>query len=101
MISWFKKKNLPHPQPCNLYAITTGTYVGEMIVLIKEDQENFYFLSIPKNFNRVIPKEKVEFGFKNGIIEFVKKIPKKVNELITAQFKKNENSHDRRQQPNP
>lgn len=49
----------------------------------------------------MIPKEKVEFGFKNNIIEFVKIIPKPVNDLIIAQFNKNENSDNRRQQPDP
>jgi hypothetical protein len=96
MNSWFKNNN--HPQKQNIYAITTGTYVGEMIVLVKEDDEHFYFLSIPKNINRQIPKDKVDFGFKNGIIDFVEKIPKPVNEIIIAQFNKNENSDNRRQQ---
>lgn len=82
-----------HIKQCSIYAVTTGTYVGEMLVLVREDKDSFHFLSIPKNINRQIPKEKIEFGLEHSIIEFVQRLPEDVNNVIVAQFNKNENSN--------
>lgn len=93
MMNFFKKT---HPKKRHAYAITTGDYVGEIFVFIKENGEQYEFLSIPKNINRIVPKEKFEFGLEASIIEYVECIPRSVFKIIKAQFKSNENINNRR-----
>jgi hypothetical protein len=79
-----------HPDKRNTYAITTGDYVGEMFIYIKSTDTHYEFLSIPKNINRSVPKEKFELGLQSNIIEFVERIPRSVYRVIRAQFISNE-----------
>ncbi|NBP16838.1 hypothetical protein EBU95_21035 [bacterium] len=85
-----------HPIKQHAYAVVTGKYAGEMLVMVGEDKDNFHFLSLPKNNNRIIPKEKFEFGLKHSIIDHVEALPKFVFKVISEQFKYNENSNNRR-----
>jgi len=77
-----------------VYAVTTGDYVGEMFVCVEETEETFKFLSIPKNINRYVPKEKFDFGMNYDIIEYVDTLPDEVFDVVKAQFIKNEDSHN-------
>ena len=77
-----------------VYAVTTGDYVGEMFVCVDEAEDIIKFLSIPKNINRYVPKEKFEFGMNNDIIEYVDTLPDEVFDVVKAQFIKNEDSHN-------
>lgn len=78
------------PKSRQVYAVGTGTYVGEMFVYIKEDAENFHFLSIPKKRNRVVPKDKFEFAVTNKIMELVEDLPSPIYKLCHKQFFFNE-----------
>lgn len=98
MKRFFKKT---HPIIRHAYAVTTGDYVGEIFIYIKSNDSNYEFLSIPKNINRVVPKEKFEFGLEASIIEHVECIPRSVYKVIKAQFYSNENSNNRRKQSDP
>ena len=75
----------------NIYAVGTGTFVGEMFVFIKETNDTYEFISIPKNQNRSVPKEKFDIGIKHKIIEYVKEIDKNVINLLEKQFVFNTN----------
>jgi len=75
----------------NVYAVGTGTFVGEMFVFIKETNDTYEFISIPKNQNRSVPKEKFDIGIKHKIIEYVKEIDKNVINLLEKQFVFNTN----------
>jgi hypothetical protein len=75
-----------HPIRGYSYAVTTGTYVGEILVYVGGDQVNFKFISIPKNINREIPKEKFDFGMENKIVEVVEKLPSGVYSILEKQF---------------
>jgi hypothetical protein len=79
------------PVKGNAYAVGTGTFVGEMFVLIKETSDTYEFISIPKNENRSVPKDKFYFGIKNKIVEYVKEIDKDVLVLLEKQFVFNNN----------
>lgn len=91
-----KNKTKVKPKAKQIYAVGTGTFVGEMLVYCKQDNEHYYFLSIPKNFNRKIPKDKFDYGIENGIIEFVKEIPKNVYKICYIQHEYNEKNDDSR-----
>ena len=83
-----------HPQLRNIYAITTGDYVGEMFIFIKEILDTYHFLSVPKMVNRVVPKDKFEIGWNSNIIELVETAPTEVYEVAVAQFNYNEDSNN-------
>jgi len=87
MINLFKSKT--HPIVAYSYAVTTGTYVGEILVFVEETEEEFKFISIPKNINRTIPKEKFLLGLNQKIVEIVEQIPKSVFKLLKKQFEFN------------
>jgi hypothetical protein len=85
-----KNKTKVKPKAKQIYAVGTGTFVGEMLIYCKQDGENYYFLSIPKNINRVIPKDKFDLGIENKIIEFVKELPNSVYKICYKQHEHNE-----------
>jgi hypothetical protein len=70
----------------NVYAVGTGLYVGEMFVFIQENKDTYEFISIPKNENRSVPKDKFDLGIKHKILEFVNEIDKEVLVLLEKQF---------------
>lgn len=78
-----------HPRPGYIYAVTKGTYLGELLVYCKDLKDNDGFLSMPKMINRHIPKDKFKFGLDNGIVDIVEKLPKKVYDVCSRQYKKN------------
>lgn len=76
----------------NAYAVQTGDYVGEIFVFIESTSTHHSFISIPKNINRYIPKEKFDFARNNNIIELVERIPRDVYRVLVKQFKYNEDN---------
>lgn len=74
------------------YAVTTGAYVGEILVYVNNDDIDYKFISIPKNINRNIPKDKFDYGIENKIVDIVEKIPKDIYDLLQKQHEFNENS---------
>lgn len=85
-INKFKKR--PHER-CT-FAVTTGAYLGEILIFIKQTGDDYHFLSVPNNTNRIIPKEKFDFGIKNHILQFVERLPKDVYLITVKQYEKNE-----------
>ena len=83
----------------DIYAVHTGTYAGEMLIYIKNKSVDYCFLSIPKMENRLIPKIIFEHGRNNNIIRYVERAPSYVLKTSTAQYAKNENTNNRRKQP--
>ena len=79
-------KREPEPKHRVPYAVQNGHYVGEMFVYIEKDEKNFYFLSIPKNVNREVPKDRFFFGLENKILEEVDKLPSNIYSLLKAQY---------------
>lgn len=95
----FTKDKVVTPKERQIYAVGTGTYVGEMLVFVKRNADTYYFLSIPKNRNRAVPVDKFEFGVKHKIIEYVQDLPKPIYALCAKQFGYNE-KHPRTQESN-
>lgn len=78
------------PYKRQLFAVTTGDYVGEMLAFMREDVDFYIFLSIPKLIIRSIPKDKFHFGIEHNIVELVEILPRNVFKLLKLQFEKNE-----------
>lgn len=82
-----------HPRKRYVYAVTGGTYLGEMLVYIDKVNNNYSFLSLPEMKVRDIPIEKFEFGIKESIVDIVEKIPKYAYNTCKAQYYKNKSTH--------
>lgn len=82
-------KLLPHPRKRFIYAVTGGTYLGELLVFISKAEEIYSFLTLPDMKVRDIPKDKFIFGMKENIVEAVEKIPKYAYKVCIAQYNKN------------
>ena len=82
-----------HPHHRCTFAVTTGAFLGEILVFIKQTNDNYHFLSIPNNINRIIPREKFDFGIKNNILQLVERLPKDVWITTVKQYEKNESNH--------
>jgi hypothetical protein len=70
----------------NAYAVGTGIYVGEMFIYIKESKDDYHFISIPKNINRSVPKDKFLLGLQSKIVDNVGPIDVNVFSLLEKQF---------------
>jgi hypothetical protein len=81
--------NKQHPRPQFIYAVTTGVYLGELLVYMDVENNNYNFLSLPNMSVRQIPLEKFDIGLKNNIIETVEKLPSYVYNTCKLQYKKN------------
>lgn len=82
-----------HPHSRCTFAVTTGAFLGEILIFIKQTNDNYHFLSVPNNINRIIPKEKFDFGIENNILQLVERLPKDVHAVTVKQYEKNESNH--------
>jgi hypothetical protein len=82
-----------HPHHRYAFAVTTGAFLGEILVFIKQTGSSYHFLSLPNNTNRIISKEKFDFGIKNNILQVVEKLPKDVYAVTIKQYEKNESNN--------
>lgn len=91
ILSWlpFFKKHKFHR---HIFAVTTGKYAGEMLVFIKQTNDQLHFLSLPSMENRIILEEKFDFGLDNHIVEFVELAPTHVIKTSVKQYSKNDTS---------
>lgn len=80
-------KNNQHPQPRYIYAITAGTYVGEMWVLVDPSKTVYGFLSMPKMEKRTVPKENFDEGLQKKVIDIIERLPYNVYKICVKQYK--------------
>ena len=83
-----------------VYAVETGDYVGQMFTIVEPKEDYVGCLALPAMENIKVPKESFENGRNSNIIKFIEKLPRNVYSVVEAQYKKNENSNNRRQQLN-
>ena len=83
-----------------IYAVETGDYVGKMFAVVDPKKDTIGCLILPQMENVNVPIESFDNGRNNDIIKLVEKLPKKVYSVVEAQYKKNENPDNRRQQLN-
>jgi len=86
MLNLFK-----HPRKKTVYAVTKGTYLGELWVCV-DNKKEYKFLSLPEMHIRIIPKDKFDLGIKEGILDVVKKLPTFVYNVCYKQYLKNSKS---------
>ena len=83
-----------------VYAVQTGDYVGQMFTIVEHSKDFIGCLALPLMENIKVPKESFEKGRNNHIIKFVETVPRDVYSVIEAQYKKNEDLNNRREQLN-
>ena len=76
------------------YSVTTGAHVGKIFIFIKKDESDYYFLSVPDMVNHMVSKKDFDIGLKNGILEYLEKVPGYVRRTTKAQFEENEKSQE-------
>lgn len=81
--------NVMVPEKYKAYAVTRGTYLGEMLFWVEDIAETHGFISIPKNINRIIPKDKFKFGIENEILDVADSIPENIYSILHAQYQYN------------
>ena len=84
----------------DIYAVQTGDYIGQMFAVVNPTEDIIGCLALPKMENIKVPRESFDNGRNNDIIKFVEELPEDVYSVIEAQYNKNENSDNRREQLN-
>lgn len=75
----------------NTYACQTGIHAGKMLIYIDKNSNQYGFLASPTMENVWVPIEKFDLGIKNGIIEYVERVPKAVRTVAKVKFGENKN----------
>jgi len=84
----------------HVYAVQTGDYAGQMFIIVEPNKDSVGCLSIPTMENIKVPLDTFEHARNNNIIKYVEKLPPGVFKVSEAQYFKNENSSNRREQFN-
>jgi len=81
-----------------MYACHHGSYAGQMFCFICRDkkEQTYNFLRMPDMITTEMSQKDFDDGLDKEIIKFVEKCPKYVFKVIQAQYKKNENTNNRR-----
>lgn len=82
----------------DVYACHHGDYAGQMFAFICRDKKEltYNFLRMPDMAITKIPQDDFNNGLDKEIIKYMEKLPKYVFKVIEAQYKKNENTNNRR-----
>jgi len=91
-----KPKSSKELKTGDLFAISTGSYLGEFFVFIERKSSIQYFLSLPKMINRQIDEKQIDHALSTGILEFQENLPDDVKKVCTEQHIKNNDKTIRR-----
>ena len=75
------------PRRRDVYAVTGGNYIGELLVYIEKVDGNFCFLSVPNMKVRIVPESDVYSGIGNDLLDKVEKLPRDVYLVCCEQYK--------------
>ena len=76
-------------KPGDVFAVSTGTYLGEFFDFMEQKNSIQYFLSLPKMINRQIETKNIQHAIDNGILEFQENLPADVKQVCVEQYNKN------------
>jgi len=80
----------------DVFAVSTGKYLGEFLVFIEGKNSIQYFLSLPKMINREIETKNIQHAIDKGILEFQENLPRDVRQVCVEQYQKNNDKTIRR-----
>ena len=62
--------------PGNSYAVESGTFCGETLVLIELKEDKLFFLCLPALTIKEITRADFDRGLENKIVKFIENLPK-------------------------
>jgi|TARA_E500000318_G_scaffold96636_1_gene97095 hypothetical protein len=82
----------------NIYACHHGQWAGQLFCYIRQNkkEQTYNFLRMPDMATATMNQTDFDNGLEKEIIKFVEKCPKYVFKVIESQYKKNENTDNRR-----
>lgn len=81
-----KLKFLFFPKERYIYVVLEGKYKGEWLVVVKKDDKETTYFSLPDKHIRKIPNKDVEWGLNNKVLEPVDVLPKRVYNVCIAEY---------------
>lgn len=75
----------------SVYAVQTGDYAGQLLVVVDVTNEYVGCLALPNMENVKVPTEKWTFGRNSDILEYIENLSEDIYEVTEAQYNKNEN----------
>ena len=71
------------------YACQTGIHAGKILIFVDSNKSEYGFLTSPTLENLWVPIDKFDLGVKEGIIDYVERVPRKVKTTVKAKFNDN------------
>lgn len=87
-----KKLKSTKPKTGDVFACTTGDFLGEFFIYMESTETEHMFLSLPKMEPRNVPFDKYELAIEEGFLEKVETLPGEIQTLCYAQYRNNTNS---------
>jgi hypothetical protein len=81
-------RNKSKPRKRDIFAVTTGDYIGEFFVYTEEQNEIYMFLSLPKMHIREVPVKVFQSSIKSKILSLVEQLPPDIYTVCIEQYKK-------------
>lgn len=78
--------------PGQIYAVTTGTYIGCNMVIIRKNDQNVDILNLPDMKNMSVPVNEIINGMNNNILELLETLPDDIMNVCKKQHEKNINT---------
>lgn len=79
-------KLFKHPFKRGIYAVLKGSYAGEYLVFVKEQEKTYTFLSLPGKIILTVPRDSFDNGFNNKILDYVERLPKSVFKVVESEY---------------
>ena len=81
-------RNKSKPRKRDIFAVTTGDYIGEFFVYTEEQNGIYMFLSLPKMHIREVPVGVFQSSIKSKILSLVEQLPADIYTVCIEQYKK-------------
>jgi hypothetical protein len=75
-----------HPVNRGFYAVLYGSFKGSFFVVIKRLKDSVTILTLPEKEIHTVPILDFKAAAKDGILIFIKKLPRKVYKVVEQEF---------------
>jgi len=82
------KKRLKEPVNRGFYAVAGGTYGGDFLVFIKENNDSYDFITLPDKKPLEVPIDAFKRGIENRILDYITTLPKSVFSVVEMEYEK-------------
>jgi ribosomal protein L14E/L6E/L27E len=89
---FFKKSKI---KKGDVFAVQAGDFVGQMFCFIKQEDDDYVFITTPELKIQKVPIEKFDFAEKHNIIEHLENLPRNIFKVIKKQYEFLSEKNDR------